>query len=439
MPYVQKKTDLFNSYSIFGPTTIHLRQEVYLLISLLLLTLSSLLGLYKDTNATVITLGNLRWGDFWFLFLVTIWLSRHLVIRWICTCDNSTNRSPTFIGVVAHWMTSLLVGGQYYDRPNPQIIAKHLGTYYHADDGRNGAATLSSFFHPSILFTWQLIKIWVLFPALYVKEYIWNIILTNNNNNQEAKGSSSSRLSSSRTTTTINNNNNKSPSSKASGGSKRSSSSNSRRGRGGGERERERTTRTTVNLKLNKVYSYWSKFWNMYGPPLQMMITLSTLFYYLWGLIFSSPTAAAAADREVVTQALTMNTRSATINNQIDLNDMSNPLLDEVPYGAYSKLKVPAWGEMLFLMSYIGIMLSIVMFGRVVQPVGDLVAGGDVLKAIRNESKAYGFNPSGGVSLTKQTGCVFGCVFGLLEFTYLLYCIFYFILKNNIVPKEIKS
>lgn len=345
-------TNVFNSYRIFGPTTIHLRQELCLWISLILLTVSTMEALY----------GEISWSsyDFQFLLLVALWLSRHLFIRWLVTSDNSTNRSPTLVGVLAHWITSLFMAGQYFDRPNPKAVAKYLGTHQ-VDDSRRGAATLSSFFHPSILFTWQMLKVWIIYPTLKAKEHVLNRIVDQGTEVPEKK------LSSKRNNVSHNNHS----------GSKRSSR------KGGGKGERERTKSGSIHVKVNKAYSYWIKFWNSYGPPLQMMITISTTAYYVWGLLFTENT-----DEE--SHALTMNTRA---ENDYD------PLEHVMPYGTYRKLERPKWSQVLFLMSFAGVILTILMFGRVVSPIGELASGGNVLKAVRNESKAYGFNPSGGVSV----------------------------------------
>jgi len=55
--------------------------------------------------------------------------------------------------------------------------------------------------------------------------------------------------------------------------------------------------------------------------------------------------------------------------------------------GAYEQLPPPSWRRILFLMSCGGTMLSILLYGRISFPIPDLVAGSNVLKALRNEAK----------------------------------------------------
>lgn len=107
------------SYRLFGPTTLHLQHEFYLWISLSLLTLSSLMSLYRHV---------LQWGDGVLMTCVSLWLSRHFLMRWLCTHDAATARNPTILGVVMHWITSYVTAGQYMDRPDPHLVAKHAGT-----------------------------------------------------------------------------------------------------------------------------------------------------------------------------------------------------------------------------------------------------------------------------------------------------------------------
>jgi hypothetical protein len=84
--------------------------------------------------------------------------------------------------------------------------------------------------------------------------------------------------------------------------------------------------------------------------------------------------------------ALTMNTRA------------TNVLLsgvDSLPYGGYQKLETPSWARILLLMSIIGTSATILLYGRVFLPIGDLAEGGNVLKAIRNEFKPIHQQQSG--------------------------------------------
>lgn len=317
---------------MFGPTTIHLEHEFYLLIALALLTISSLQALYKNSFGTS--------GDIRFVALVSLWLSRHLILRWLCTTDKSTNLSPSLLGVLVHWLTSYITAGQFFDRPNPQVVGKQIGTN-HGDDGRTGA-TISSFFLPSMLFTWQYVKVWIFYPILRLQEQTLAVFGENGGQNSTS-------------TTTV-----------------------TKRGRD------KSSSHSSSSLTINQTYSYWSKFWHMYGPSLQMIIPIVTMAYYFWFLFFSK-------SQPEVSHALTMNTRS-TLGSDFSASDIK-------PYGAYQKMTKPTWAQVMFYVSCGGTLISILLYGRIIYPIADLVAGTNVLKAVRNESKLHGSQSSSSVSI----------------------------------------
>jgi hypothetical protein len=330
-------------YRITGPTTLHMQHEFYLLVSLSLLTVSSLQALYKGSFG-------LR-GDHQFIFLATLWLSRHLILRWLCTWDTSTSRCPTIFGVLSHWITSHVMAGQYFDRPNPQVIAKQIGT--HHEDGRGGAS-LNSFFLPSIIYTWQMIKVWIWYPLVHIQEVI---LVAFDQNNKRKVGDTAGRGAQSLPAL-----------------------------------RRERSSPPNANPYVTKAYSYWNKFWTAYGPPLQMIIPVATMTFYLWYLFFapSAPTQ--------TSHALTMNPRNAQVD---ELNSF-----DTKPYGAYQKMDKPQWHQVLFFLSCAGTLSSIFFYGRIFLPIADLVAGSNVLKAVRNEAKLYGNQGSGGVSTGSEPSLI---------------------------------
>jgi hypothetical protein len=252
------------------------------------------------------------------------------------TGDNSTSRSPTIGGVLAHWITSHVMAGQYFDRPNLQVLARQIGTH-HTDDGRT-AATLSSFFLPSILFTWQLIIVWIWHPVIHLQERLWDVL----NDNRRRRSTAS----------------------------------------GGGPLSR----RGPANLTTNQAYSYWNTFWTMYGPQLQMIIPVTTMAFYFWHLFFSR------SGQTELSHALTMNTRGP------QPHDFS--AFDTKPYGAYKKMEKPIWTHVLFYLSCGGTLISIFLYGRVVLPIADLGAGSNVLKEVRNESKSQPSGGVSGVHKT---------------------------------------
>lgn len=118
------------SYRLFGPTTVHLEHETYLLISLALLEYASI-------------------RDLRFTALVTAWLSRNLVLRWMLTAhDNFTSASETSVPFMQKYnrfqlhpienmidfVSTTVLAGQTFDRPNAHIVAKSVGTNHTATD-----------------------------------------------------------------------------------------------------------------------------------------------------------------------------------------------------------------------------------------------------------------------------------------------------------------
>ena len=320
------------TYRIVGPTTLHYKHEFYLLVSLSLLTVSSLQALYKQSFG-------LR-GDYHLILLSTIWLSRYLILRWLCTWDISTSRSPTLFGVLSHWITSHVMAGQYFDRPNPMVVAKQIGTQY-SEDAR-GNVTFSSFFHPSLNYTWQLLKVRVFYPLLrFHDKFIKSDLINTYNSESFGKSASPQHIS-----------------------------------------RREKSPPVT-SPRLTKAYTIWTTIWTMYGPPTQMIISVATMAYYLWHLNFetSSPPQ--------TSQALTMNTQNS------QSQELGN--FDSKPYGAYRQLDRPQWQQVLFFLSCGGTLSSVYLYGRVFLPLADLVAGSNVLKAVRTEARLYGSHLSSSV------------------------------------------
>ena len=328
-------------YRMIGPTTVHLQHEFYLLVSLSLLTVSSLQALYKNSFGLK--------GDFFFLLLSTLWLSRYLIIRWVCTWDNSTNRRPTLTGVLAHWSSSYLMAGQYFDRPSPHVVSKSIGTPSPNDGRGTQRFTISGFLMPSVLYTWRMVKVWVVFPLREVCEFALDGLAPNSQSNTSSRRQSSSETAASRRS----------------------------------EQQRS-TSHNRFHSYLSTAQVYWSKIWASYGPPLQMIIPVVTMTFYLWHLLF------ATSEPAQTSHALTMNTRSG--NSQ----DLSN--LDTKPYGAYKKLDIPLWSDVLFYLSCGGTVISILLYGRTILPIADLVSGSNVLKAVRNEAKLFNSHQSSGVS-----------------------------------------
>lgn len=103
-------------YWLVGPSPGYLKYEIYLLFSMVLLTIGSISGLYH-CNAFQLT-----YGDLSFIGLATLVSSRHLWFRlWSTwtphTCGCSIFMIPSCI--IQHFVQSHLIGGQIMDRPTP--------------------------------------------------------------------------------------------------------------------------------------------------------------------------------------------------------------------------------------------------------------------------------------------------------------------------------
>jgi hypothetical protein len=359
-------------YQFLGPTTVHLQHEFLLWLSMTLLIISSFSSQYRDGLGTS--------GDIQFLLVVSLWLGRNLWIKWLCTSETGSHRSPTLGGVLAHWLTSHFLAGQYFDRPKDlQTVAKQVGTH-HSDDARTGA-TISSFFLPSILFTWQWIQLRLVGPIWDLQSYLrrGRRGMAKSSIMKKKRGSSGRKHrqpeEGSSSTTYASNNTSSSRNSKGGKGRDRTGSSSLAASSSTG-------AASGMSLTINQAYSTWNKIWSMYGPPLQMIIPLATLAFFMWYIVVP-PT-----QKEAV-HALTMTTR-----NPYDPMDER----ETKPFGGYVRLTKPKWSQLLVCISCGGTLATIGMYARVLLPIADLVAGTNVLKAVRNESKLHASNTSGGVS-----------------------------------------
>lgn len=239
----------------FPPTTVHLQYEIYLLFCMTLLTVSGMQGLYQESFGLP--------GDFIFLSLVVLWLSKHLVLRWLCIWDPSTRgRSPSISGYLTLFLTSHITGGQAFDRPTPQAVAKLTGAPY----GEN--AYFSSFLPNSLAYLFQIPLLWVWFPLVrmwqgsskkYARRRWWR----------------NDPLSSTGGIGSVN----------SGGGSVAASYSNSRRSSAASSRQQQQQQdlnnmsrmHRTVNIVLGSANSLWTS----YGPTLQFILPVALTSFYI--------------------------------------------------------------------------------------------------------------------------------------------------------------
>ena len=104
------------------------------------------------------------------------------------------------------------------------------------------------------------------------------------------------------------------------------------------------------------------------GPFLQMSVPAFTLIYYTWSLPFAK-----------YLMPVNARTRFGDVMGDKDIKI----------FGAFQNNERPPWSEVLFVTS-MPILAPLLFFSRLINPIPDLVAGSNVLKAVRNEAKHYG-------------------------------------------------
>lgn len=278
-------------YKVLGPTTIHLQHEIYLLFSLLLLMVGSFQSLYKSTFGSTD-------GDIKFCLLAFLWLSRHVLVRLICTWDNhSSDRRPNVRGLLAHWLTSNIMSGQYFDRPSHSMLAKYnlVGAPRVGDEEVRASAHSS--FISSLLYAKKLVTIRIWFPLLRFHDWIGVT---------KRRASSSISVDSSTTSGSGNTNSN----------SQYYHPSGSRGGGGGRQRNN---------------YPYISPFFTKFvGAYLNFpIISAIIVIYYAWTL-----------------PALIMPSKYRL---EANMQDSSPATL--TAYGAYEYFEKPQWSDVFFYLS----------------------------------------------------------------------------------------
>jgi E4 protein len=346
------------SYQILGPTTLHLQHEFYLWISLILLSISSFQSLYKgDENS----FGSFQ-GDYLFVALVALWLSRFLILRWIVTWDPSDSLRPTLWGVVSHWITSHVLAGQYFDRPSPEVIAKQMGTqHYHGNfeirQTGGTRAAIRDLLWPSLIYTWRYIKSMILYPFLELYEQYFPTPKRKPPRQPVSP-----------------------PKTNQSASSTLSSSQKKQKRRNSGSANPLSSVATTRTASYYTAHI--SRIWKTYGPSLQMIIPIATFVFYIYVGFFTD-------EEDEPPNALTMQTHSTATGSTVAVDLTTGIGANVKPYGAYKQRPIPSWSQILFYISFGGTMYSILAYGRIVLPIPDLVAGCNVLKAMRNEAKHY--------------------------------------------------
>ena len=295
---IKEKWAAWSCDSLLGPTTLHLEHEVFLWMSLSILTVSSLQALYRNSFGFR--------GDFIYIMLASVWLSRHMILRCIYTSDVSTTRSPTLMGVVAHWLTSIAVAGQYFDRSDAQVVAKTVGIA-HVEDVLNPTSSISL---PSWSYTMHFFRALLLDPGLQLFGH-------------------------------------------------------------------PRFFRAPLSFLNSFKENLWHPTFQLlayYWPPLQLVVA-SLVFSAFCHFYLQGETPHKRMETHAIAMQPGLGQDNLFANTDID------------PEGAYDPLSPPSWTRVLFFMSCVGTMLSVWIYARISFPIPDLIAGMNVLKALRSEGK----------------------------------------------------
>jgi hypothetical protein len=111
-----------------------------------------------------------------------------------------------------------------------------------------------------------------------------------------------------------------------------------------------------------------------YGPPLQL-VAASAAFGFFGAFFFQEETPFRRMESHAIAMQPGINQDNMISDGNVD------------PEGAYDPLSPPSWTRVLVYISCTGTVLSVWFFLRISFPIPDLVAGMNVLKALRSEGK----------------------------------------------------
>ena len=199
--------------------------------------------------------------------------------------------------------------------------------------GVGDSRTLSAFTSSSFRYTWNLILVRILFPFLKQRQGNRKHAPTRSGNVKSAEVSAHHQT--------------QPPSFRRKGGDRDTASSVA--------------GHTGMGPSLHKILQLWN---NKIAPLIQISIPACTLIYYTWRLPFAK--------------------------YLFPLSGAGKSSIDDMKwFGAFQKMEQPPWSEVFFVIS-VPTVISLLFFTRLINPIPDLVAGSNVLKAVRNEAKTFG-------------------------------------------------
>ena len=399
-----------------GPTTVHLRYECTLLVCNALLTLAALVSIYRG--------GAGSWSDLHYLALSVLVMSRHVLIRWLCLNDVSTSSHPTVLGTLAKLLSTFCAAGQVFDSPPSSVL---MTSDQHESGGygtfRRGRTILMRAWYRRFMNTFGV-------PLRAVFRTFINPVLSKllasagvgRNNYQIASEAGDTAGKSSGGGTQ--------PSRKKSGGGSKSTSNRSN----SSSLDARDSSKDDPSLMSDPIAYIRSStpelahklniFRENYVPPTQKCVWLASLFFVAVGLFSfyrpkpgDGPTAGFLGagglfhDSGFLSQA---NPQNPGGNNpkQAKLVQQADSAASE--YGGFGSLfglgmpgarhmsggpeghDPPTIAAVVFHLSWIMTVASLLIFGRVFLPAPDLAVSASAQKAVRADMRHHGSGGGGG-------------------------------------------
>lgn len=356
-------------YRTLGPTVVHLQYEIYVLFSMMLLAIGSLTSLYKESFG-------MYKGDYVFLLLLFITASRHLFFRIWCTWDPSTHATPTITGLIAHLLQSHVTGGQSFDRP-PAMRQFHFSNGDRVGSHVIGGSSSTAIASPAAadrmvqitrgvleskdVVSWsQLLPSSLIYAWQLPRQYIWfrlSRLMSRATSYKQRPSFNRDVL------TSIENKQHFYP-------------------------RRSNTLRSSwLHRGYKSIQQCTLRWWITYGPSLQFLLAsgvfvffVSHFCYYSTGksplsLILDSDSSRRSAILSVYMQDSNMIRQAA----EKEAAKMT---------GVYNRERKPSESDIFLLMLGFGTLVSLLIFARVMLPLPDLVAAGNVVKDVRTETRA---------------------------------------------------
>jgi hypothetical protein len=429
-------------YFFLGPTLRHLRFEFALWVALTILTIANVLGLYQcdsfgwssfwsrfqaDSFGAFGKLqGDVIWGDAVYVALTSLWLGRHVLVKFWGTWDPTTHRNPSLLlpgGCFTLVIQSYLFGGQIFDRPTVDSVIRNANFYgFEPFLGSSIGSHPSASRERTVLSTVGLLsggsdldedcnllavlkRLPIIFPSV-VREagnYLWvrlvkplldfvqhprgldlflSSVFPSIANHPLSCIKADSLLNDERHLLSLNQSSPAANSRRKSGKSYAHSTSDNRMNRGGNNGRQSITSQSQYSDAKRLVHLIIAKplkglvrtillTWIRLGPSVPFLLPMITAIFYAFVAytdFFESPTHPTAPIAIIADHAKVTNENG------------------QLPYGAYVKWPRPPWPQVFVLMGSFGTVASLLFYFRNTFPIPDQVAGGNVIRDVRTSA-----------------------------------------------------